>query len=210
MSLENAIQHIPCDSSLESSVILLHGYGAQASVHRQDAQAFVTPNTEVVIPDAPGHGQREDGRLTEIAALPDDVRGAAIQEVAREWLTELPDLAASCRQRGCQRVGLVGISMGGFAALGALTTPCPFDAVAALLAAPTLLEQATVSRSTPPILIGIAGKDAAVPPDSARTFARQCGAELHEYKESEHIMRAEDWHHLWQQTAAFLQRNLSR
>ena len=98
--------------------------------------------------------------------------------------------------------------MGGFAALAALAQPCPFDAVAAVLAAPTLLDSSAVTVGQPPLLLGLAGRDAAVAPDPGRRFAREYGAELHEYPESEHLMREEDWVDLWGKTGAFLRRHL--
>jgi uncharacterized protein len=202
------MEHLPCPGPLRASVILLHGYAARAAVHLGDAATFVGPHTEVVLPDAPGHGERDDGRLARIAGLPDRLRTTAIVDLAREWCAELPAIAAACRRRGAERVGLVGISMGGFAALGALAQPCAFDAVAALLAAPALVDRARLTPGQPPLLLGLAGQDQAVPPAPGRAFARDQGAELHEYPESEHLMRGEDWADLWARTAAFLHAHL--
>lgn len=199
---------LPCSGDLRASVILLHGYAASAAGNRQDGAQLVGEALEVVLPDAPGHGEREDGRLAVIAALPDEQRLAAIYAIARDWLLELPELAAQCRLRGAERVGLVGISMGGFAALGALAEPCAVDAVAAVLAAPALLDAQRLAASRPPVLLGLAGRDRSVPPESGRHFALQYGAELHEYPESEHFMRGEDWADLWARVGAFLRRHL--
>lgn len=203
-----AIQHLLCTERLRASVVLLHGYAARAEVHLGDGAAFLSEGTEVVLPDAPGHGHRDDGRLARIAALPDEQRMAAILDVAREHAAELPELAAWCRERGARRVALVGISMGGFAAFGALAAPCAFDAVAALLAAPALVERAAPTPGRPPLLVGLAGRDASVPPEPGRRFATAYGAELHESPESEHIMRPADWFDLWSRTAAFVRRHL--
>ena len=186
MTADQTFHALPCRGELRASIILLHGYTSQA----------------------PGHGPRDDGRLARIAALPDEVRPAAIHDIAREWIAELPVLVANCQRRGSKRIGLVGISMGGFAALGALTPPCPFAAIAAALAAPTLLDQTIATPGQPPVFVGLAGKDTAVPPEPGRRFAHSYGAELHEYPESEHFMRGEDWHDLWRKTAAFLHQHL--
>lgn len=210
-----AIDRLPPVGSLSSSVVLLHGYAAHAGVHHADARAFVDEHTEVVIPDAPGHGRRDDGRLERIAELTGDARRRAVLEIASEWRDELPELAAWCRSRGAARVGLVGISMGGFAALGALTpgsgtshrVPNPFAAIAAVLAGPGLVDIDALPSIRPPLLLGIASRDEAVPPAPSREFARNHGAELHEYAESGHFMRGEDWTDLWARTAAFLRRH---
>lgn len=204
------LHRAPATGTLRASVILLHGYSASAAVHRGDAATFASATTEVLLPDAPGHGERDDGRLAAIAALPDERRFAAILELARQWGSELPELAARCRERGAQRVGLVGISMGGFAALGALMQPCPFDAVVALLAAPHLVESGAITPGRPPLLLGLAGLDVAVPPEPGRRFARDYGAELCEYPQSGHMMRGDDWHDLWRRTGAFLRRHLAQ
>ncbi|MGE3172177.1 MAG: alpha/beta hydrolase [Planctomycetota bacterium] len=200
--------HLPSRSALRASVIVLHGWSSRGAANLHDAEAFRGAHTEVVLPDAPGHGRRDDGRLARIAALPDAERMDAIVGIAREQAAELPALAARCRERGAARVGLVGISMGGFAALGALATPCPFDAVAAVLAAPTLVDPAAVTPGRPPLLLGLAGRDTAVPPEPGRRFAREYGAELWEYPESEHFLRGEDWRDLWSRVAGFLRRHL--
>ncbi|MBL9076221.1 MAG: alpha/beta fold hydrolase [Planctomycetes bacterium] len=204
-----SIHVLPCPGPLRASVVLLHGYASRAAVHLGEAEAFVSRHVEVVLPDAPGHGVRDDGRLARIGALAEAERPAAIVAIAREWCGELPALAAACRARGAHHVGLVGISMGGFAALGALATPTAVDAVAALLAAPLLADPARLRRPLPPLLLGLAGRDQAVPPEPGRAFARAHGAELHEYPASEHVMRGEDWRDLWARTAAFLQRHLA-
>lgn len=199
---------LPCAGRLQSSVILLHGYAARGEVHRHDAAAFGADGTEVLLPDAPGHGGRDDGRLDAIARLDDESRRAAILAIAAAWVHELPTLAAQCRRRGAERVGLVGISMGGFAALAALAQPCAFDAVAAVLAAPDLVDRDRVAVGRPPLLLGLAGRDLAVPPEAGRRFAHEQGAELHEYPQSEHLMRGEDWVDLWGRVRAFLRRHL--
>lgn len=188
-----------------ASIVMLHGFGADAAVHVGDARPLATHGIQVVIPHAPGHGPRRDGRLEAIAPLPQTARKSAMIDIAREWAHELPALAAACRQgtRGGP-VALLGISMGGFAALAALRQPCPFAAVAALLAAPTLFDDGTATPGEPPVLLGLAGRDEAVPPEPGRAFAQSYGATLLEYPESEHIMRGEDWDDLMGKTTAFL------
>lgn len=202
------MHYLPSTGQLRASVILLHGYSADAAANLGDAKSFVDEGTEVVLPDAPGHGLRQDGRLADIAALPDGHRSAAIHAIAREWAAELPQLAAECRERGANRIGVVGISMGGFAALGALVQPCSFDAVAAVLCAPTLVDLAAITNGCPPLLLGLAGRDTSVPPAAGRRFAHDYGAQLHEYPDSEHFMRGEDWNDLWGHATAFLRRHL--
>jgi len=200
--------HLPATGSLRASVILLHGYAASAKVQHNDGLAFCSEDVEVVMPDAPGHGDRADGRLERIAELPDDERRAAIHAIAREWLNELPEWAAHGRQRGASRVAVVGISMGGFAALGAVTQHGIWDAVAAVLAEPVLVDTQAVVAGKPPLLLGLAGRDAAVAAEPGRQFARDYGAELREYPESEHFMRSDDWGDLWGRVAAFVHRHL--
>ena len=201
-------QELPCRRSLSASIILLHGYAAHAELNLGDGESFVDDHTEVLLPDAPGHGSRRDGTLERIGALPDRERSAAIHDLAARWVAELAPLAASCRSRGARRVGLVGISMGGLSALGALAQPCPFDAVAAILASPALVDRSRITAGAPPLLLGVAGRDAAAPPEPSRRFAADYGAELHEYPDSEHLMRPEDWNDLWQRTASFFRRQL--
>lgn len=194
---------------LRGSVIVLHGYGASGAAQAQDGRAFAAPGVEVLLPDAPGHGRRDDGRLAKLARLCDDERRRAILDIAQLWVHEVLALAADRRARGARSVVVVGTSMGGFAALGALRAPCALDAVAALLTSPELLDETDLTKTRPPVLIGVAGRDEAVPPGQAKAFAARIGAELHEYPHSEHFMRERDWLDLWSRTASFVARNLS-
>ena len=201
-------ERIPSPGPLRGSVIVLHGYGARGAVHRGDGRVFHGPGVEVLMPDAPGHGPRDDGRLQRLARLSDADRRAAILEIARRWIPEVRMLAAERRAQGARRVVVVGTSMGGFAALGALRAPRALDAVAALLAGPDLLSEEDLPVASTPTLVGLAGRDEAVSPAPGRSFAARVGAELHEYPHSEHLMREEDWRDLWSHTAAFVRRNL--
>lgn len=202
-----AIHVLPGRGPLRASVLLLHGYMSRAAAHHQDGLPFVGDGIEVVIPDAPGHGSRDDGRQARIGALEESARHAAILDIAREWTGELHWLATRCRERGAVQVAAVGISMGGFTALATLGPSCPFDAVAAVLAAPTLTDHARLTPGRPPVLLGLAGRDEVVRPEPGREFAARYGAELHQYPESGHQMRSEDWSDLWCHVATFLDRH---
>ena len=170
---------------------------------------FAARGVEVLLPDAPGHGCRDDGRLAKLAQLDDGSRRAAILDIARQWIPEVRMLAAERRARGARRIIVVGTSMGGFTALGALRAPRVLDGVAALLTSPELLDDEDLPLDCPPVLIGVAEQDEAVPPGRAKAFAARVDAELHEYPHSEHLMREADWLDLWSQTASFVRRNLS-
>lgn len=202
-----AIHVIPGRGPLRASVLLLHGYMSRAAAHHEDGLPFVGDGVEVVVPDAPGHGSRDDGRQARIGALEESARHPAILEIAREWTGELQWLATRCRERGAAHVAVVGISMGGFTALATLGPSCPFDAVAAVLAAPTLTDHARLTPGRPPVLLGLAGRDEVVRPEPGRQFAARYGAELHEYPESGHGMRGEDWSDLWRHVTRFLDRH---
>ena len=78
-----------------------------------------------------------------------------------------------------------------------------------VLTSPELLDGEDLPRDCPPVLIGVAGQDEAVPPGPAKAFAARIGAELHEYPHSEHLMREQDWLDAWSKTAEFVRRNLS-
>lgn len=205
-----AIHVLPCRGPLRASVLLLHGYMSRAAAHHADGLPFVADGVEVVVPDAPGHGSRDDGRMARIGALEEPARHAAILDIAREWTHELHWLAGRCRERGAVQVAAVGISMGGFTALATLGPSCPFDAVAAVLAAPTLTDLAGLTPGKPPLLLGLAGRDEVVPPEPGRQLAARYGAELHEYPDSGHVMRGEDWSDLWRRVATFLDRHRRR
>jgi pimeloyl-ACP methyl ester carboxylesterase len=222
-----------CDP--KAAVLLLHGFNVDKSHQLKELRALANAGFTVVCPDAPGHGEREDGRLGSLEAMPPERWHEGFLELVEAQAAELPKLSAWLREQGFEQVGAVGISMG---ACVALTTsahqPC-FDAVASLLGTPELLPRSR-ARQTPrleemlaraparcleafqnlPLLMANGGRDVDVPPDAARRFAaslrrvasRAADLLYIEYPESAHLMRPGDWEDLWRHVERFLRRHL--
>lgn len=198
-------EHLPAVGDLRASVVVLHGFRASARGQRHDGEAFLAPHVEVVMPDAPGHGARQDETLARLDRLDEARRRVAVLQLAQQWADELADLVASRREAGTARVALVGISMGGFAALARWAAKSSnVDAVASVLAGFDLVQ----GRGECPLLVGLAGRDESIPVGPAEASARAAGAELHVYPDSGHFMRGEDWHDLWRTTVRFVHRHV--
>lgn len=217
-----------------AAVLLLHGLNVDKSQQVKELRALADAGFAVLCPDAPGHGERENGRLGYLEALPPDRWHEGFLELVEDQAAELPRLASWLRDEGFARVGAVGISMGACVALSASARQHCFDAVASLLGTPELRPRSCAAE-TPrllellarapahrleafgdlPLLMANGGCDVDVPPDAARRFAealRRAGraADLVyiEYPESAHFMRPGDWKDLWGHAERFLRRHL--
>lgn len=215
------------------AALLLHGLGASKEVQQKEASSLACAGLVAVSVDAPHHGARRTPLLDEIAAA----TGAAAHELflrmLREAIAEVPLLVDHLRREGCGPIGVIGISMGAYAALGAAAADPRIEVVVSILGSPewspphgeisaaarAWMSEAPVYRPErfPPraLLLGNAGRDVHVPPHGARAFAEalrpyyaQWPERLHyeEYPESGHFMREGDWEDLWGRAVEWLRR----
>ena len=146
----------------------------------------------------------------------------------------VPVLVDFCIQNFGGKVGIAGISLGGFISFAAVPVEKRLSACVPILGSPDwnhrdgrqpdahlleLMKQAPihVPQEFPPcaLLIANAAKDILVPPQASRVFAEALvpfyaavPERLHylEYPESEHMMREQDWVDLWRQIIVWLLR----
>jgi hypothetical protein len=213
------------------SVVVLHGLGADKETQRKEAEDLARAGMRVVVPDAPHHGARRSPWLDRMA----EATGA---EAHLLFLRMLPLLVYDTlaivhqlRDQGHGPVGLLGISMGAFAALDAA---CRDDAVAATVSilgspdwsprrGPVTEEMRAFLPRDPahndsrlagrPLFMANAGRDEHVDPAPARRLAQalrplfattpDCLVHL-EYPDSGHFMREEDWADMWPRAVRFL------
>jgi hypothetical protein len=154
----------------------------------------------------------------------------------REAIAEIPLLVSGLLEEGHGPIGLAGVSMGAYVALGATAADPRIVVVASILGSPDWwpphgqvddavrpwLDEAPSrhpERFHPrAVLLANAGRDVNVLPDAARHFAevlrhhyRDQADRIHhvEYPESAHFMREEDWNDLWGRTVGWLGRYLA-
>ena len=218
------------------SVIVLHGLGASKEAHRKEMESLATAGLHVVAMDAPHHGARRSPWLAQM----DRATGA---EAHLLFLRMLPllvydvlALAHELRDRGHGPVGLLGISMGAFAALDAASRDDVVTCTVSILGSPDwsprqgpvtsemepLVARAPIRRpegfAPRPLFLANAGQDVHVPPAPARRLAdllrphyAACPERLvHlEYAHSGHFMREEDWADMWPRAVGFLAGHLT-
>lgn len=208
------------------AVVVLHGLGASAEVQRPELEALARAGFAAVGVDAPHHGARRDAWLDDMGALRDATTHERFLRLLLEFVPEVSRVIDHLVAEGHGPVGLVGISMGAYAAFAVARADARVAATVSLLGSPDwrpvhgevtpslapLLEHAPVhapeETARAPLLLANAGRDTAVPPAAARAFAERLRGRRDvtylEYPESEHLVRPEDWADLWRRTLAFL------
>jgi dienelactone hydrolase len=203
-------------------LIFGHGFSVDIGVQTQELAAIAGAGYLAVGLDAVGHGARRwpdfDARFAG-----DEVRRArAMFEVVRETAAEVPAVLDALLAEGRgrpERLGIGGISMGGYAAYRACVVDDRLSVLLPILAAPRWplpdhdsphhhLERFTSLR----LLSQTAGDDEVVDVGSAAAFVEQLrtatgsdGQHRHiEHAGERHHMSEAGWHRLWGNVMAFL------
>lgn len=213
----------PDPDKAKKLVLLFHGLGVAKEIQVKELQWLADAGYTAVTVDAPHHGERRTPFLDQIDREPDSVkRHAMVIDLVRQAAAEIPHLISFFVGEGYQRIAVSGISLGGYTAFGSiLHTPRP-DALVPVLASPdwgagdSPHQHLTAFASLPTLAI-VGRKDTVVPPGPcrelfaalAKKYKKATGRlALHEYPESGHFMREEDWNDAWKQIIAFLDRFL--
>lgn len=216
----------PVSAAQRGTVLLFHGLGASKDTNRLELDRFASEGFLAIGVDAVGHGERFAGSLDQRFPHPGPERDAGMVELVAATVRELPALVRHLRYGGlvCDgRLGLFGISMGGYIAYGAAPQQIA-SAIVAVIASPDWPAEAPehpmrhVDHFAPCALLSqIALRDELVPPEGARRLhaelAGRYGADgdrlaLVEYPESPHFMREEDWHQVMQRSVDWFKRFL--
>lgn len=219
------------------AILFFPGLSANKEVQDGEAQSLAAHGIAAVVVDPPHHGARRSGLLDEMSGAQGDDAHRILLRIVREAIGEVPALVDELLARRHPAVAIGGISMGAFIALGAAIAEPRLAAVVSILGSPDwtpksghvpddLREavagdpQRRMDRFAPrPVLLLNAGRDQHVSPEPARRFqaalreqahyaGRPQDVVHHEYPESDHFVREEDWRDLWARTLAFLGRTL--
>lgn len=218
-----------------AAVVLLHGLSSSKEVQQKEAISLAHAGLTAVALDAPHHGARKTPLLDAIMAATGAPAHAILLRMLREAIAEIPRVVDLLLRDGFGPVGIMGISMGAFAALGATAADPRIAAAVSILGSPDWwpvkgaiddavrpwLDEAPVRRPErfPPraLLLANAGRDESVPPEPARRFAEALKPyyapfperlRYLEYPESGHFMRETDWNDLWSTTVGWLTAHL--
>ena len=195
------------------AVLWYHGYRADAAANRSELERIAGAGFVAVGVDAVGHGRRQTEDLAaRSAATPGGALGVVL-EVATATADEVPRVVDALVAEGLAdpaRVGLVGISMGGYLAYRSALVEPRLRAVVAVLGSPEWPGRADSPHLRPDdfrrlaLLSITAERDESVPPDAARRFHSALAAaagghpapERARYLElagAPHLMSAEQW-----------------
>lgn len=219
------------------AVIVLHGLFSNADAQRGELESLAKWGLAAVGMDAPHHGARRDGWLDGMPSLGPTDYHARLLYFIREAVPEVSRVIDHVVGEGHGPIGLAGVSFGAYTALAVAAQDSRVQATVSLLGSPDwtprdghvtdelrwLMQDAPVHRpwdcARHPLLLLNAGRDALVPAHQARDFAHRLWREFpwlgshvghHEYPESDHYMRAEDWNDAWGRALGFLRRTLYR
>ena len=219
-----------CSRGIGNSVVInLHGLDVSKEVNITDMGRLETAGLWSVTLDAPHHGERSDGYL-------DIMRNANRREaylmllgIINQGAAEVADLVHYFKSQG-KKVAVSGISMGAYTAYALMMMNREVDLFAAFMGNPDFRYKGSnvfsyLEKSGPidniegifpaNLFIVNAGSDDIVDPDGARRFFNGIKPyykdapeklEYHEYPESGHLMRPEDWFDAWDALIARLRR----
>jgi hypothetical protein len=191
-----------------------HGFRADAAANAAELATLAADGFLAVGVDAAGHGRRRAGDLdARVAAAPGGAR-AVMLALAAATAAELPALVAAAAERGwgdSARVGVVGVSMGGYLAYRAALDVPGVRAAVAVLGSPEWELPGAPNPDSPhrrpeafrgvALLSVTAEHDASVPPAAARRLhaaldadgARAAPARYVELPGVGHLMSADAW-----------------
>lgn len=205
------------------AVVWVHGFGADALANAAELQRLAVEGFIAVGVDAAGHGRRRLPDLEARVAAPREEALRTVHELAAATAAELPELVRALARWPEvleRRVGLVGVSMGGYAVYRALTLGATPWAAVALLADPEWPGDhpgARVARLTRvPLLSITAERDESVPPGGARRLHEAIAARIprsQDFRHVElpgapHLMSPDDWRRAMDETVGWLKRHL--
>jgi len=212
-------------------VILLHGLSASSETMIPEMDQLSASGFVCLAPDAPHHGERADGFLDRMRGTAPTQAHACLLDIIIPWIEELTGLMAELRAQGMRRLAVVGVSMGGHAALGSMLHDPRPDVCIPLISTPCWERRRNEGARDPrdtgapryfperfpptPLLAITAGRDSIVPPEPMRQFVESLRPRYAdfperlrylEFPESDHCMRQEDWQQAWREVAAWLDR----
>lgn len=221
----------PESAGQRGTILFYHGLSSRKEDNIKELESFAHRGFLAVGVDNVGHGER---RYPDFA---DRMKGDRVErellDMTRKTAEEVPGLIDELVRRGYaaeDRLGICGISMGGYIVYTALTIESRFRAAAPVLGSPLWKgieddEMLNLSPHKHPekfngifLLSQNAGKDVSVPAHYARDFHKtlnlyypneQNRFKYVEFPESGHFMREQDWNILWHNVLEWFEKYLA-
>jgi alpha-beta hydrolase superfamily lysophospholipase len=219
------------DTNSDSVIIVLHGLAVYKEVHATEVSRLNSKGYFAVAFDAPHHGSRGDGWMDVLRHSQKYEQQQMMVANVLQQAQEVSELVKQFQNWG-KKVCVCGISMGGYVTYALLRMKHKPELFAPFLANPDfragkysslppgLLEQSGpadyIEKVYPSSLFMVnGGADTVVDATGAREFFGRLQKhyrhfpekiEYHEYPESNHLMRPEDWFDAWDKFTARLER----
>jgi len=207
-------------------VLWFHGFGVDKETHGKELRQLGDTGFLAVGVDAAGHGNRRLPDLDARQAAPREQALRTMIELAARTADEVPAVVRALVDEGLAdggRVGVAGVSMGGYVVYRAVLREPSIRAAVSILGSPDWPHGDSPHRHLDEFrrtaLLSItAERDENVPPDAARELHRRLaevdpGSPLHRYVElpgAVHLMSEEHWNRAMDETLRWLAHHLRR
>jgi dienelactone hydrolase len=202
------------------AVLWFHGFGVDKETHRTELRQLAEAGFLAVGVDAAGHGARRLPELDARQAAPHEEALRTMVELASRTAEEVPNVVRGLVEEGLadgERIGVVGVSMGGYVVYRAVLTEPRIRAAVSILGSPEWPEgdsphQHLDGFRRTALLSVTAERDENVPPAAARELHRRLseagpGSPPHRYVElsgAVHLMGEAHWNQAMGETVRWL------
>jgi dienelactone hydrolase len=206
------------------AVLWFHGFGVDAETHRKELAQLADTGFLAVGVDAAGHGARRVPDLDERQAAPHEQALRTMIELAARTADEVPAVVRALAEEGLAdagRIGVAGVSMGGYVVYQAVRTEPSIRAAVSILGSPEWPQGDSPHRDLDAFrrtaLLSVTAEcDENVPPAAARALHRRLAetapdSDRHRYVEipgAVHLMGEDDWNRAMDETVRWLARHL--
>jgi hypothetical protein len=213
----------PAGDAPRPMVLWFHGFGVDKEVHRKELEQLARAGFLAVGVDAAGHGARRLPDLDARQAAPHEQALRTMIGLAAQTADEVPSIVRALADDGladAERVGVVGVSMGGYVVYQALLVEPSIRAAVAILGSPEWPEGDSPHRHLDSFghtaLLSItAERDENVLPAAARELHRRLATEhadaaqrYFELTGAVHLMSEEHWTQAMDETLRWLAHHL--
>ncbi|MCE1248761.1 MAG: prolyl oligopeptidase family serine peptidase [Firmicutes bacterium] len=198
----------------KGTILFYHGLYSRKETHRKELESLAGRGFLAIAIDNLGHGGRQLVNLRDSLSGPDFEY--KFLNLVKETALEIPGIIDELDKMGfadVEKLGISGISMGGYITYAGVLADPRFKAAAPILGSPVWRGfNGDSPHSNPHLFYPVAllsqnaGKDTSVPAYNARNFHNELKPyyrrtpqklEYVEFPNSGHFMNALDWHILW-------------
>jgi uncharacterized protein len=212
----------------KGTILFYHGLGASKDIQLQDLKNLAMFGFLVIGIDNIGHGERRFSDFDFRFSPENPNRERDIQLAVYETAQEIPQIVDALFEQSMvkqNRLGITGISMGGFITYRAILEEKRFNCAVSILGSPLWENNSTQSPHLSigdffpiPLLSLNAGSDHLVPVEHARTFHHNLKQYYKtspekicyiEYPDADHFMPQHDWDNLWKKMVEWFEKWLN-